>query len=238
MGADFVRLEPMGGIGRVEVDSTGLVPATESQPSLTRFLDLSSDEDALRRGLASGHRNAVNQAWARKLDIKVTTDLAKADEIIALLEDAAANRNFRSHDRQYYRTMLEVLAPTGFAKIGLVGHEGELVSAAIVFDHNGVRAYAHAGNNPKAREVKSSVPLVWKLLIDARARGLERFDLWGVAPPGASRDHPWAGFSQFKRSFGGEDVAYPGTWDLQLKRVKTAVILTARRAAKHIKLPL
>ena len=30
-------------------------------------------------------------------------------------------------------------------------------------------------------------------------------------------NHPWAGFTKFKRSFGGHDVTFAGAWDLPLQ---------------------
>jgi peptidoglycan pentaglycine glycine transferase (the first glycine) len=46
----------------------------------------------------------------------------------------------------------------------------------------------------------------------ARARGCEWFDFWGVAPA-ADPPHPWQRFSEFKRRFGGREVAFVPTLD-------------------------
>ena len=47
------------------------------------------------------------------------------------------------------------------------------------------------------------------------ADGVRTFDLWGVVEPGdPEAEAEWAGFSGFKRQFGGQPLRHPGTFDL------------------------
>jgi lipid II:glycine glycyltransferase (peptidoglycan interpeptide bridge formation enzyme) len=48
----------------------------------------------------------------------------------------------------------------------------------------------------------------------ARQRGVVHHDLWGIAPAGAGPEHPWHGVGLFKKGFGGEEIAWAGSWDL------------------------
>jgi lipid II:glycine glycyltransferase (peptidoglycan interpeptide bridge formation enzyme) len=64
-------------------------------------------------------------------------------------------------------------------------------------------------------------------MLDAKESGQELFDMWGVSPEDEP-DHQWAGFSRFKRSFGGFEVEYPGTWDLPVNKVLHAAYTAAR----------
>ena len=57
-------------------------------------------------------------------------------------------------------------------------------------------------------------------LINETYDKLSYFDLYGIAPDGSSPYHPWAGFTKFKRSFGGEDVTFGGSWDIPLQPVE------------------
>ena len=65
---------------------------------------------------------------------------------------------------------------------------------------------------PENRKLRPNQPLVTRALLDAREAGLVTADLFGIAPPDQP-DHPWSGFSAFKRSFGGHDIAHLGTWE-------------------------
>jgi lipid II:glycine glycyltransferase (peptidoglycan interpeptide bridge formation enzyme) len=51
------------------------------------------------------------------------------------------------------------------------------------------------------------------MIFDAKKQGQSRFDFVGVAPVGVE-NHPWEGFTKFKRSFGGQYKFYLGTWEL------------------------
>jgi lipid II:glycine glycyltransferase (peptidoglycan interpeptide bridge formation enzyme) len=46
------------------------------------------------------------------------------------------------------------------------------------------------------------------------------FDFWGIAAPTDDPDHERAGYTGFKRSFGGQVKEYAGTWDLPIHAVK------------------
>jgi lipid II:glycine glycyltransferase (peptidoglycan interpeptide bridge formation enzyme) len=48
----------------------------------------------------------------------------------------------------------------------------------------------------------------------AREMGSRVHDLWGVAPEDAAPDHPWYGYSLFKKGFRGRFVSWAGSWDL------------------------
>ena len=111
---------------------------------------------------------------------------------------------------------------------------GEAVAAALCFDFSGTRYYAHAVSDPDAgRRLQAAAPLVWQMILDARERGAQRFDFWGIAPPrepaAGAAPHPWDGFSQFKRSFGGEAVERAGTWDFGVRSLRHSLYRAAVR---------
>lgn len=226
-GVDFVRAEPQGQVSAQQLRQLGWVPSIELNPARTAVVDLTLSEDELRRNLTSGHRSAINGAGRRGLSFRE----GKSEEIevlISLIKQTGRRRGFHPHPDGYYRKMAEVLMPLGAAKLCLAEAEGKPVAASVVFDYRGERIYAHAAADPASRKLQAAVPLVWHMIMEAKAAGMKSFDLWGVAPDGAGPEHPWAGFSQFKRAFGGREVERVGTWDLPLKPVKYRAYLAAR----------
>lgn len=232
---DFVRLEPMGEIGPDQLRQQGFVQSIELNPSHTSVVDLTLDESVLRSELSSGHRSAINSSSRRGISIEVSHDPGDVDQFLRLIHLTAGRRGFRPHSDQYYRQMLKTLMPTGNAKLYLARHQGNVVAAAIGLDYAKARYYAHAGADPAARQLQAAVPLVWQMMMDAKAAGMTTFDLWGVAPETVGERHPWAGFSQFKRAFGGQEVNYAGTWDLPLKPLKYQAYRVARRLNRLVK---
>lgn len=224
---DFVRLEPVGEVTAAELRAVGAVPTVELNPAHTVVVDLKLSEDELRHNLTSGHRNAINGAERRGLKFRE----GQADEVetlISLIKQTGRRKGFSPHPDHYYRKMAEVLMPLGAAKLYLAETEGRPVAASIAFDYHGQRIYAHAAADPSARKLQAAVPLVWHMMMQAKEAGMTSFDLWGVAPEDAGPNHPWAGFSQFKRAFGGREVERLGTWDLPLKPMKYRAYLAAR----------
>ena len=53
--------------------------------------------------------------------------------------------------------------------------------------------------------------LLSEMIFEAKERGLERFDFYGITD-NDDPHHPWAGFTAFKKSFGGQERRYLGTW--------------------------
>ena len=223
----FVRIEPMGEVTKAELRAAGAVPTVELNPAHTAIVDLTLPEEELRHNLTSGHRNAINGAERRGLSFREGAP-EDIEVLTGLIKQTGRRKGFNPHPDYYYRKMAEVLMPLGAAKLYLAEAEGKPVAASIVFDYNGQRIYAHAAADPSARKLQAAVPLVWHMMMEAKAQDMTSFDLWGVAPADAGPEHAWAGFSQFKRAFGGKEVEHVGTWDLPLKPMKYRAYLAAR----------
>jgi lipid II:glycine glycyltransferase (peptidoglycan interpeptide bridge formation enzyme) len=231
---DFVRAEPAGGAALAALEASGANPSRAIQPRWTWVLDLTPDETELRRGLSAGHRGAVNAAPRRGLTFRVSDDPDDIEIFLRLQEKTAAAGRFRGQEQSYHRAVARTLLPEHAAALYFAEAAGEAVAAALCFDFAGIRYYAHAVSDPEAgRRLQAAAPLVWQMILDARAYGAHQFDFWGITPraepaPGAA-PHPWDGFTQFKRSFGGEAVERAGTWDIGVRSLRHSLYRAAIR---------
>ena len=225
---DFVRCEPIG-VSESVVMKLGLRRVAAMQPEHTRLVDLTLDEARLRHDLSSGHRNAVNGAARRGLEIAITSDPARLQDFLRLLHISSSARRFNTHPDTYFETMINTLSAKGAACFGFASLDGAPVAGAIVLDYGGIRSYAHAGKDPRGDRQRAATALVWELIIDAKTNSMTSFDLWGVSSPDAPPDHPWAGFSQFKREFGGYDVSFAGTWEASVRPAKYRIYRVVKR---------
>jgi Acetyltransferase (GNAT) domain len=231
---DFVRAEPAGEAAPPALVASGAHPSRSIQPRWTWILDLTPDEAALRRGLSAGHRGAINAAARRGLTFRASTDPDDIEIFLGLQERTAAAGRFRGQEHSYHRAVARTLMPERAAALYIADAAGAPVAAALCFDFSGTRYYAHAVSDPSAgRRLQAAAPLVWRMILDARAAGARRFDFWGIRPAGDSASgtapHPWDGFSQFKRSFGGEAVERAGTWDLGVRSLRHSLYRAAVR---------
>jgi hypothetical protein len=231
---DFVRAEPAGAAALPALEASRATPSRSIQPLWTWVLDLTPDEAALRRGLSAGHRGAINAAPRRGLSFHVSSDPDDIEVFLRLQEKGAAAGRFRGQEQAYHRAVARTLLPEHAGALYFADAAGEAVAAALCFDFSGIRYYAHAVSDPDAgRRLQAAAPLVWQMIIDARANGAHRFDFWGIAPPRqpdpGAEAHPWDGFTQFKRSFGGDAVMRAGTWDFGVRSWRHSLYRAAVR---------
>ncbi|HUY53015.1 MAG TPA: peptidoglycan bridge formation glycyltransferase FemA/FemB family protein [Candidatus Dormibacteraeota bacterium] len=233
LNLDFIRCEPIG-VLMEKIASSGLRRVKSVQPQESLVVDLKQTPEILRSQLSSSHRNTINGAERRGLILRSSTNMDDLESFLNLIHATANTRHFHSYPDSYYRTLAETLLPIGKAKFFIAEYQGKAVSATLCMDYLQTRAYSYTGNDPDARNLRATAPLVWKMIIDSKAEGFERFDLWGIAPTGAGPNHPWAGFSEFKRSFGGQEVFYSGTWELPISHLKYHVHKIAKRVSKLV----
>jgi hypothetical protein len=224
--ADFVRLEPLGQAGVKRMQDLGAQRFREVDPMHTWMVDLRAEETQLRGNLSSGNRNIINSAERKGIEVGVKTDIKP---FLKMLHETYQKAKIHAYDDAYYSTMVKVLEPLGAAKLYYASVEGQLVAGAIVYDFAKTRHYAHAAAFQDAnRRSNAARVLVWRMMLDAKEAGLEKFDFWGVAPTDDPM-HPWSGITQFKKSFGGYPVERIGTWDLPLKPAKYYLYRVAKK---------
>src|SRR5690606_28034707 len=152
------------------------------------------------------------------LSVRKSMDPADVEHLIRLLGDVAERTGMDGHDHDYLRATAQSLLPQQAGAMYLVEFEGDVIAASLIFDDETCRYYAHAAADTAHRKLHPGPILVSQMIEDAVADGKQWFDLYGVVPPEV-KDHAWSGFSEFKRSFGGVQVDYAGTWELPLKRL-------------------
>ena len=221
----FVQIEPVGP-APLHPERLGARRAPMRNPTYTWVLRLDVDESTLRSGLTKGHRGSINAAPRRGIVVSQRTDDAAVEDFLRLLRLTQQRTSMSLLPDSYYRAILDELMPTNDAVLYVATAQERAVAAAVGLDFGSTRYYVYAGTDPAARGLSPSAPLVWQMILDARASGKRWFDFWGVSPPGAT-DH-WSGFSQFKRSFGGELAEHGGTWDLPVRPLAYSAWRVAR----------
>lgn len=112
-------------------------------------------------------------------------------------------------------------SPIAYGLIIRAGHEAD---------------YYEAASTPLGRKLPGAYALLWQAIQDLKEEGIERFNLWGIAPPGET-NHRYAGVTTFKTGFGGEVVAYVPAHDLivnPLGYAKDWIVETVRRKRRHL----
>ena len=233
--AVFLRFEPP--FARAPGGKPLGVPTASVQPAQTLMLDLKKEPEEL---LAAMHeKTRYNIRLAEKKGVRVYAASLRDDSFEIfwdLLQETTARDAFHSHDKAYYRTMLDALdgnpAADGktrpVAKLVFAEHDGKVLAANLMIYFGGTATYLHGASSRTRREVMAPYLLHWSLMREARSWGYEAYDFWGVAPENRP-EHPWAGITRFKKGFGGTYVEYPGAFDLPLSRFWYTLYSLAKR---------
>ncbi len=210
--ATFIRIEPTTAPNPSQIKRMGLKKIQPIDPEVTWVLDLTQSESDILAGMKQNNRNLYRNHAKKGMKVGFTTDPKKIKRLTSLLSDVSAKKRFGVHDADYLAAQMQHAG----AKLYYVEYKRKYIAAALVYDSPTTRYYAHAAADYNFRNLNAGTVLVAQMIFDAQSAGLSRFDFWGIT----SDDHPnpaWAGFTRFKKSFGGHEVRYSGTWDLPLK---------------------
>ncbi|MCU1548428.1 MAG: peptidoglycan bridge formation glycyltransferase FemA/FemB family protein [Arthrobacter sp.] len=239
-GAVFVRIEPVSaGLAAPGADAAlrgrGLQPApVNQQPELSWIVDLDRDFKDVLADMKPVNRNLYRNIHKKGVTFRSSQDPAEVAVLLEFLHMTAARNGFKPQSDEYLSQVARSLMPAGAATLFLAELEGTPIAAALAYDSADTRTYAHAALDDTHRKLSAGIPLLVTLIADAQQKGLKYVDLWGVAPEDQP-DHKWAGFTAFKKSFGGRGVAYPGTWDLPVNKLRYGAYGLARKVRDKVK---
>lgn len=214
--AIFIRVEPTFPLENAEIKALGLKKSKNINPAYTQILDLRPPKDEILAAMRQDKRNVYRNYTKKGLKIRLSKNPEKDLKILTdLLAKTSEKNHFSPHESAYLAAQLK----TGFAKLYLADYQEKSIAAAIVYDHNDIRYYAHAASDFEYRKLAAGTALVAQMIFDAKSAGAHSFDFWGVTASNSPRD-PWFGFTKFKQSFGGALITYAGTYDLVLNPLK------------------
>lgn len=236
-GAVFVRVEPVSaGFGAADAGAVlrrrGLVPApANQQPELSWIVDLDRDFKDVLADMKPVNRNLYRNIHKKDVTFRTSQDPEDIRVLLNFLHMTAARNGFKPQSDEYLSQVARSLMPAGAATLFIAERHGGPIAAALAYDSADTRTYAHAALDDSHRKLSAGIPLLVTLMADAKEKGLTYVDLWGVAPADQP-EHKWAGFTAFKKSFGGREIAYPGTWDLPVRKLRYGAYQLARHAAQ------
>ncbi|WP_309106942.1 peptidoglycan bridge formation glycyltransferase FemA/FemB family protein [Arthrobacter sp.] len=239
-GAVCVRIEPVNaGLPSDEADALlrrrGLEPApSNQQPELSWIIDLEPDFKDILAAMKPVNRNLYRNIHKKGVTFRSSQDPEDIGVLLNFLHMTARRNGFKPQSDEYLRQVAASLMPAGAATLYIAELHGGPIAAALAYDSADTRTYAHASLDDTHRKLSAGIPLLVTLIAEAKEKGLKYVDLWGVAPSDEP-DHKWAGFTAFKKSFGGYEVAYAGTWDLPVRKIRYSAYQLARKARDKAK---
>ena len=186
----------------------------------TVIIDLTKPEDELLANMRRQTRYEVRRAGKQGITVeksqseeifkefrKVQAETAKRQGFVPPnLKTLMAEREAFGDNIAIYVAKTDDDKPIAYGMIIKDGKEGDYYEAASTDLH---------------RKMPGAYALLWQAMKDLKAEGYERFNLWGIAPPGQP-NHRYAGVTTFKTGFGGEVVEYVPAHDLVIAKMRYA----------------
>jgi lipid II:glycine glycyltransferase (peptidoglycan interpeptide bridge formation enzyme) len=221
-GVESGELAGMFSADRIEaeLEQRGLRPArVDLQARTTRVLDLRDGPDALLASFDKDTRNLVRRSVREGVTARVFrgTDHDAYRTFAELLAATSARGGFHSRSAQALDQLAEAFVPSGAAYLVLAELDGRPIAGclALVTGSRGFYLYAASLRDEALRHANGAYLTLWTLCGALLADGVKSLDLWGVAETDdTDADPEWAGFSMFKRGFGGGRLTHPRAMDL------------------------
>ena len=215
----FLRIDPSIGVSADELRKLGFSPVTyqQLQPAHTQIIDLRQTPDEILAQMSQNSRNITRNYHKKGVTVRTSHNPEDITILTSLLSKVADRNHISAHNERYFRNQVEALFPTKTATLYIAEYEGAPIAASLIYDSSDTRTYAHAAADDTYRKLSAGTALVGQMILDAHAKGLTYFDLYGIADTD-NPSHPWHGFTRFKKSFGGESVTRPGTWDFPINK--------------------
>jgi len=189
------------------------------QAPTTRIVDLTGGSEAIWARWESDARTRVRRAAKEGVSTVLDRvgDPAMVTSLATLHAGTAERADFRPRPASFLADTAAAFAPLG----GWLAVEARLSGQAIAamgFLRVGDRAaylWGGSSRDPAVERTRAQYAVLAAAMEALAEDGCTTLDLWGVVEADEEAAHPEAaGYSRFKRKFGGRPLRHPGTFDL------------------------
>ncbi len=179
----------------------------------TWLIDISKDESVLLSEMRKTTRNLINRATRDGVEIIKSQDPKDIKYLYDLQLETSKRNHFVPFSKKILELELNTFSQDNQCVLFLGKYDGIVTGAAIIVYYGKFAFYYQSGS------VENKVPvnylLQWEVIKEAKARGCQVYNMWGIAPPNKPK-HPWNGLTTFKTGFGGFNRNYLHAQDLIL----------------------
>ena len=200
------------------------------------ILDLKKSEEEILAGASQGFRRKLRKAAKNEIEISADTLDASIDEFCRLEKLHAERQKYVAFSTSFLKRQFEAFREGGEILIYTARKDGETLAQNFMIFY-GPEASYHYGVSSELGTKYSAAPLLhMEAMKEARKRGCIRYNLWGIVEPD-EKEHRFYGVSEFKRSFGCEELRYTPAHDLVLKPIKYSLdwaVETVRKRKRRV----
>lgn len=228
--AIFVRIEPTLCLPQESLRRLGAYKVKDIDPAETWILDFPETKEELLQKLPRRLRGYYNTHESKGIEIIVSHNPEDINHLIKLQKQIFQQKHIKTFSEEYLKCELA----QDFATLYLAKYQKNIIAAVLVFDDDEARYYMQAASDKSYAKLNANGILTIQAILDAYKKDLCAFDFWGIAPDGAPDNHPWAGFTTFKKMFAGRSKYYSGTYDIPVDCPRYLVYKALRRLNQQL----
>lgn len=200
------------------------------------ILDLNKSEEEILAGASQGFRRKLRKAEKAEITVTAETSDEAIKEFCQLEKKHAERQKYVAFSKSFLTKQFEAFRAGDEILIYTAKKDGEILAMNFMIFY-GPEASYHYGVSSELGTKYSAAPLLHlEAMREARKRGCIRYNLWGIVEP-EETSHRFYGVSEFKRSFGCEELRYTPAHDLILKPLlyqKTKLVESVRKKVRHV----
>jgi lipid II:glycine glycyltransferase (peptidoglycan interpeptide bridge formation enzyme) len=208
----FIKLEPNTkkeeALTKILLNS-GAIKGRRLFTPTTFWINLKKSEGDLLKSFSSKTRYNIRLSQKHGVKVKIDNSDTAFEKYLELTAETNKRQGFYSHTPRYHRLMWKHLK-NKIAHLMVATYKGEIVSAWILFAHDGFLYYPYGASTDKHKEVMANNLMMWGAIKFGKKMKLSTFDLWGR--------EEGKGFTKFKEGYNPTVIEFIGSWDLIINR--------------------
>ncbi len=222
----FVKIEPlkdsvvellygMSGSHRIKKSKK------EIQPSKTVVINLKASEEELLSLMH--HKTRYNIKVAEKNELTFVEE-DNFEAFWKLLKQTSEKDKFYTHERDYYVKLLDYFKSGDMqARTYFIKKDNAYLSGMIMLTYGDSVYYLHGAMDRDYKSMMAPYLMHWEAMKLFKSRGFMFYDFWGID------SKKWPGVTRFKLGWGGNQIEYPGSFDLPISKFWYSVYKFARK---------
>jgi lipid II:glycine glycyltransferase (peptidoglycan interpeptide bridge formation enzyme) len=182
---------------------------------LTNQLDITKSKDELLANMRKGTRYEIRKAEKIGIEVKESRNPKMIRKFYNLQLKTAKRQGFVPFSYKFLYEQFKVFTESNHAVLYSAFIDKKLLAQAFIIFYGNEAVYHYGASTQEGRRYPGAYLILWKTILEAKKRGLKKYNFWGVT---REENHRFANLSLFKRGFGGEDFAYLHAQDLVINK--------------------
>ena len=200
------------------------------------ILDLKQSEEEILAHASQGLRRKIRKAKKSDITIETSKDPKIVKTFYKLEVEHAKRQQFIAFSEDFLTKQFEAFTKNDEVIMYTAKSKGQILAQNFMIFYGNEASY-HYGTSSELGNKYSAAPLLHLAAMnEARRRKINRYNFWGIVGLDETK-HRFYGVSNFKRSFGVEELKYTPAHDLIIDSRKywiTKIIETLRKKIRHV----